>query len=143
MNSTRTYLIAGLMAACGLAVMLFWGLNSASLKVFSVSELLNTATPVPGNAAQKAETVQVYGRVVHTGNDAYFEITLADWEDPQQQLRVIMTGNHAGPKVHTLQPGQDVFLTGNLNPTKLFFEASELITACPSKYEAKRPSPQP
>ena len=131
MNHARSYLAAALLAACGLAVLLYWGLSTAGLKVFSVSEFLEKA------AFQ--EPVQIYGRVKQVEHIPPYRLLLADRDDPEKILscRPAGEGQFQGAQPG---PGQDVLASGRFHVQSGMFEVNELITSCPARYEAMRPA---
>lgn len=62
-----------------------------------------------------------------------FRLILADRDNPEQRMWVAVApaaGLQARP-----QAGQEVFVTGALNPVSGIFEARELITVCPARYQ--------
>lgn len=141
-NNSKTYLLAGFMAAAGLAILVYLGISGSNLKVYSTGEFLAavagrteaSAEALAGAPAEK-EAVQVYGRIKSVGNGSENIIQLEDWEDPEQVLQIY----HQGQNPARLKPGQDVFVTGTWRPAQAVLKATEIITTCPAKYEARRP----
>ena len=134
-HNSKFYLLAGFLAAAGLAILIYLGLSSASLKVYSVGELL--ALEATNTTVSEEELVQIYGRVGKMENGAPYVI-LQDWADPSQTIAI----DHAGVTLSGLKSGKDVFVTGTYKPEENSFTAEEIITTCPAKYETRRPEQQ-
>lgn len=132
-RNLKPYLLAGLLASAGLAILLYLGLTASSLKVYSVEELLSSLdTGVESPAAN--ETIQVYGRWLAGEAGSQDGIRLQDRENPLKILDI----HYRGQMPPGLKNGQDVFLSGTCDPVGPGINVTEIITACPAKYETKR-----
>src|SRR5687767_10581140 len=121
-------LVVALAAAVLLATALVYTSFNASSEAREPSDLL--AGDVTGSS-------QVYGRVVagsveRNGVDMTFE--LADRDDPSQAIPVDYTGQVPDP----FREGREVIVQGTFTDGKLIAEKDELITKCPSKFEAEQ-----
>ena len=132
-RNLKPYLLAGLLASAGLAILLYLGLTASSLKVYSVEELLSSLdTGVERPAANEA--IQVYGKWLAGEAGSQGGFRLQDRDNPLKTLGI----HYSGQMPPGLKNGQDVFLSGTCDPVGPAINVTEIITACPTKYETKR-----
>ncbi len=124
----RIRLVVALAAAVLLASALVYTSFNASSEARSPADLL--AGDVTGSS-------QVFGKVVagsieRDGTDMRFEI--ADREDASKVVPVDYTGQVPDP----FREGREVIVKGTYTDGVLVAEKDELITKCPSKFEAEQ-----
>ncbi len=132
-RNLKPYLLAGLLASAGLALLLYLGLTASSLKVYSVEGLV-LASETEAESPAANEVIQVYGRWLAGEARLQNSIRLQDRENPLKSLVL----HYSGQTPPGLKNGQDVFVTGTYDPVGPGLNATEIIAACPAKYETKR-----
>ncbi|MGE4552036.1 MAG: cytochrome c maturation protein CcmE [Desulfovibrionaceae bacterium] len=127
-NSKAVYIAALALLLAGLGYLVASGLSQGSTPTLTVAQTMALA---PG----EAHKVRLYGKVAEAGierGDLGVRFLVHDEGDPARGLPVDFTG--AVPD--TFAPGVEVILKGSLDGG--VFEAVQMTTKCPSKYEEKR-----
>jgi len=128
-NQKWVYLAAVLLVGAGVGYLLFSGLSQNSVYFLNVSEAL--AMP-----AEKLAQTRLFGSVageniVPDPASLGVSFTAQDKDDPAKTIRV----HYRGAVPDTFKAGVEVIVEGTFNPQTREFEASTLLTKCPSKYE--------
>jgi len=128
-NQKGVYLVAALLVAAGVGYLLFSGLSQNSVYFLNVSEAL--AMP-----ADKLSQARLFGSVserdvVRDPQSLGVSFYVLDKDDASKSIRVIFRG--AVPD--TFKPGVEVILEGVFDARTRHFQATTLLTKCPSKYE--------
>jgi cytochrome c-type biogenesis protein CcmE len=128
-NQKWVYLAAVLLVAAGVGYLVFSGLSQNSVYFLNVSEAL--AMP-----AEKVGQARLFGTVspadiVRDPAAMGVAFHVLDKDDPTKSIRV----NYRGTVPDTFKPGVEVILEGAFKADASQFEATTLLTKCPSKYE--------
>lgn len=128
-NQKGVYLVAALLVAAGVGYLLFSGLSQNSVYFLNVSEAL--AMP-----ADKLSQARLFGsvserNVVRDPQSLGVSFYVLDKDDVSKSIRVTFRG--AVPD--TFKPGVEVILEGAFDARTREFQATTLLTKCPSKYE--------
>lgn len=128
-NQKWVYLAAVLLVATGVGYLVFSGLSQNSVYFLNVSEAL--AMP-----AEKLSQARLFGTVAAEGivrDPASMGVAfnVQDKDDPSKSIRV----NYRGSVPDTFKEGVEVILEGSFKEGTRQFEATTLLTKCPSKYE--------
>lgn len=128
-NQKWVYLAAILLVGAGVGYLLFSGLSQNSVYFLNVSEAL--AMP-----AEKLTQARLFGTVAENGierdpSSLGVSFFAQDPEQPDKAIRVHFTG--AVPD--TFKAGVEVILEGSFTADTRVFEATTMMTKCPSKYE--------
>lgn len=128
-NQKWVYLSAALLVFSGVGFLLYSGLSQNSVYFLNVAEAL--AMP-----ADKLAQARLFGTVAEDGivrdpQALGVDFNVLDTNSPDQAIRVRFRG--AVPD--TFKPGIEVILEGTFRAETREFEASTLMTKCPSKYE--------
>ena len=128
-NQKWVYLAAILLVGTGVGYLLFSGLSQNSVYFLNVSEAL--AMP-----AEKLTQARLFGTVADNGierdpSSLGVSFFAQDSEQPDKTIRVHFTG--AVPD--TFKAGVEVILEGSFTADTRVFEATTMMTKCPSKYE--------
>jgi cytochrome c-type biogenesis protein CcmE len=128
-NQKWTYLAAVALVAAGVGYLIFSGLSQNSVYFLNVSEAL--AMP-----AEKLTQARLFGmvaaeNVVRDPSALGVAFDVQDKDDPSKSIRV----NYRGAVPDTFKPGVEVILEGSFRDGPGTFEATTLLTKCPSKYE--------
>ncbi|EPR42798.1 CcmE/CycJ protein [Desulfovibrio sp. X2] len=130
-SSKGIYIAAGLLFLAGFGYLLFSGLSSNSVYFVNVSEAL--AVQAKGDLKQARLFGVVEPQDLSTKNGGLGAVfTLADKDDASKTIRVDYTG--AVPD--TFKPGVEVIVEGRMG--RQAFDATTLMTKCPSKYKKMR-----
>jgi cytochrome c-type biogenesis protein CcmE len=128
-NQKWVYLAAVLLVATGVGYLVFSGLSQNSVYFLNVSEAL--AMP-----AEKLSQARLFGTVAAEGiardpSSMGVAFNVQDKDDPSKSIRV----NYRGSVPDTFKEGVEVILEGSFKDGARQFEATTLLTKCPSKYE--------
>lgn len=128
-NQKWVYLAAVLLVASGVGYLIFSGLSQNSVYFLNVSEAL--AMP-----AGELSQARLFGTVSPEDIDRDpsalgVAFNVLDKNDPTQSIRV----NYRGAVPDTFKPGVEVILEGTFKAGPPRFEATTLLTKCPSKYQ--------
>lgn len=128
-NQKWVYLAAVLLVGAGIGYLVFSGLSQNSVYFLNVGEAL--AMP-----AEKLSQARLFGsvsadNVVPDPAGMGVSFTALDKDDPSKAIRV----HYRGAVPDTFKPGVEVIMEGAFDPQSREFEASTLLTKCPSKYE--------
>lgn len=128
-NQKWIYLVAVLLLGTGVGYLLFSGLSQNSVYFLNVSEAL--AMP-----SEKLSQARLFGTVsekdlVRDPSSMGVTFLALDKDDPAKSIRV----HYRGAVPDTFKPGVEVILEGSFSASTREFEASTLLTKCPSKYE--------
>jgi cytochrome c-type biogenesis protein CcmE len=128
-NQKWVYLAAVLLVAAGVGYLVFSGLSQNSVYFLNVAEAL--AMP-----AEKVGQARLFGTVsadeiVPDPAAMGVDFTVLDKDDPTKSIRV----KYRGTVPDTFKPGVEVILEGSFKSGASHFEATTLLTKCPSKYE--------
>ncbi|GAB6113514.1 cytochrome c maturation protein CcmE [Desulfomicrobium escambiense] len=128
-NQKWVYLAAVLLVATGVGYLIFSGLSQNSVYFLNVSEAL--AMP-----AEKLTQARLFGNVaaediVRDPASMGVDFTVQDKDDPTKTIRV----TYRGTVPDTFKAGVEVILEGRFKAGAKQFEATTLLTKCPSKYE--------
>lgn len=128
-NQKWVYLAAVLLVATGVGYLVFSGLSQNSVYFLNVSEAL--AMP-----AEKLTQARLFGTVapediVRDPSSMGVAFNVQDKDDPSKSIRV----NYRGSVPDTFKEGVEVILEGSFKDGPRQFEATTLLTKCPSKYE--------
>ena len=128
-NQKWVYLAAVLLVGAGVGYLLFSGLSQNSVYFLNVSEAL--AMP-----AEKLTQARLFGSVsekdlAHDPSSMGVSFFVLDKDDPAQAIRV----HYKGAVPDTFKVGVEVILEGSFEPRTRVFEATSLLTKCPSEYE--------
>lgn len=130
---SKTFLTLVLISTLGLVVLLVIGTQSATSTVFLPSELAMLGEN------QGRERIRVVGRVTGENLDYQVEPEMKlsfDISDPaggDKSIPVV----YRGLRPDMFEKGRDVIIDGRFSSGVL--QASQLMTQCPSKYEAPKP----
>lgn len=131
-NSKAVYILAALLLVGGLGFLVFSGLSKDSVYFLNVSEAL-AAGPEKLSAARLFGAVE--GSSIQRKDGALgVRFLLTDKDDPSTGISV----DYRGAVPDTFQPGVEVIVEGALSQDGRTFQASTLMTKCPSKYEKIR-----
>jgi len=125
------YLAALLLFRGGVGYLLFSGLSQDGVYFLNVSEALAME---PAKLAQ----CRLFGKVspddlTRTSDNLGVDFLLADKMHGEKTLRV----SYRGAVPETFKPDVEVIVEGGLDPATGVFQATSLVTKCPSKYEEK------
>ena len=128
-NQKWVYLAAVLLVATGVGYLIFSGLSQNSVYFLNVGEAL--AMP-----AEELDQARLFGTVSAEDIDRDpsalgVAFNVLDKEDPSKSIRV----NYRGAVPDTFKPGVEVILEGSFKSGPPRFEATTLLTKCPSKYQ--------
>lgn len=128
-NQKWVYMLAALLMGAGVGYLIISGLSQNSMYFLNVSEAL--AMP-----ADQLSQARLFGSVserelVRDPQDLGVDFYVLDTENPQEAIRVQFRG--AVPE--TFKPGVEVILEGSFVSGSRNFQATTLLTKCPSKYE--------
>lgn len=128
-NQKWVYVAAVLLVGAGVGYLVFSGLSQNSVYFLNVSEAL----VMP---AEKLAQARLFGSVSENGivRDAQslgVDFYVLDKDNPSDAIRVQFRG--AVPD--TFKPGVEVILEGSFVAGGKEFQATTLLTKCPSKYE--------
>lgn len=128
-NQKWVYLAAVLLVAAGVGYLVFSGLSQNTVYFLNVSEAL--AMP-----AEKLSQARLFGTVAADGivldpSSMGVAFNVQDKDDPSKSIRV----NYRGTVPDTFKAGVEVILEGSFKAGPGQFEATTLLTKCPSKYE--------
>jgi len=128
-NQKWVYLAAILLVGTGVGYLLFSGLSQNSMYFLNVSEAL--AMP-----AEKLTQARLFGTVAENGiehdpSSLGVSFFAQDSADPSQAIRV----HFRGAVPDTFKAGVEVILEGSFTADTRVFEATTMMTKCPSKYE--------
>ncbi len=128
-NQKWVYLAAVLLVGAGVGYLLFSGLSQNSVYFLNVSEAL--AMP-----ADKLSQARLFGNVsaenIERDPSAMgVSFIVLDKDDPSKSIPV----RYRGAVPDTFKPGVEVILEGSFAAETRVFEATTLLTKCPSKYE--------
>lgn len=128
-TSCGTYLIAFVFLILGVILLIAFGLRGSGAYFVTVAEALHLNENKPVN-------MKIFGMVAPEGSaplpdGAGVVFSLADLENPAASIRVRFVG--VVPPL--FKPGAEVIARGAYDPQRSSFNAEELITKCPSKYE--------
>ena len=128
-NQKWVYLAAVLLVGAGVGYLLFSGLSQNSVYFLNVSEAL--AMP-----AEKLTQARLFGSVsekdlVRDPSAMGVSFFVQDKDNPAQAIRV----HYKGAVPDTFKVGVEVILEGSFAADTRVFEATSLLTKCPSKYE--------
>lgn len=128
-NQKWVYLAAVLLVGAGVGYLIFSGLSQNSVYFLNVSEAL--AMP-----AEKLAQARLFGTVsadglVHDPSAMGVDFNVLDKDDPSKSIRV----TYRGAVPDTFKAGVEVILEGSFKAGARQFEATTLLTKCPSKYE--------
>ena len=128
-NQKWVYLAAVLLVAAGVGYLVFSGLSQNTVYFLNVSEAL--AMP-----AEKLSQARLFGTVAADGivldpSSMGVAFNVQDKDDPSKSIRV----NYRGTVPDTFKAGVEVILEGAFKPGANQFEATTLLTKCPSTYE--------
>jgi len=128
-NQKWVYLAAVLLVGAGVGYLLFSGLSQNSVYFLNVSEAL--AMP-----AEKLTQARLFGSVSEKDlerdpSSMGVSFFVQDKDDPAQAIRV----HYKGAVPDTFKVGVEVILEGSFEAQTRVFEATSLLTKCPSKYE--------
>lgn len=123
------YIFAFLLVGAGVGYLLLSGLSQNSVYFLNISEALAMPT-------DQLSQARLFGSVsgediVHDPSALGVSFTARDKDDPTKALRI----HYRGAVPDTFKPGVEVIVEGAFNPTTREFEATTLLTKCPSKYE--------
>jgi cytochrome c-type biogenesis protein CcmE len=126
------YLVAFLLLAGGLAYLVAGGLKQNSVYFLNVSEALARDLGSVGQA-------RLFGKVQAEGLSRSDErlgvaFNLADKENPDKTLRI----HYGGAVPDSFKPGVEVIVEGRMASGGKHFQADNLMTKCPSKYEKRK-----
>lgn len=134
MSSTQksqkwVYVVALLLVGAGVGYLVLSGLSQNSVYFLNVSEAL--AMP-----EDKLTQARLFGSVCEQDIVRDFSalgvaFTVQDKDNADQTMRV----EYSGAVPDTFKPGVEVILEGRFNAQARVFEATTLLTKCPSKYE--------
>ncbi|NLY40997.1 MAG: cytochrome c maturation protein CcmE [Desulfovibrionales bacterium] len=134
MSSTQksqkwVYVVALLLVGAGVGYLVLSGLSQNSVYFLNVSEAL--AMP-----EDKLTQARLFGSVceqdiVRDPSALGVAFTVQDKDNADQTMRV----EYRGAVPDTFKPGVEVILEGRFNAQARVFEATTLLTKCPSKYE--------
>ena len=128
-NQKWVYLAAALLVAGGVGFLLFSGLSQNSVYFLNVSEAL--AMPADKLAQARLFGTVAENDIVRDPQSLGVDFDVLDTTNPGQAIRVRFRG--AVPD--TFKPGIEVILEGTYRAETKEFEATTLMTKCPSKYE--------
>lgn len=128
-NQKLVYLAAIVLVGAGVGYLLFSGLSQNSVYFLNVSEAL--AMP-----AEKLTQARLFGTVAENGiehdpSSLGVSFYAQDSADPSQTIRV----HFRGAVPDTFKAGVEVILEGSFTADTRVFEATTMMTKCPSKYE--------
>jgi len=128
-NQKWVYLVAVLLVGAGVGYLVFSGLSQNSVYFLNVSEAL--AMP-----AEKLSQASLFGMVAekdieHDPSAMGVSFYALDKDDPGKAIRV----HYRGAVPDTFKAGVEVILEGSFTADTRVFEATTLLTKCPSKYE--------
>jgi cytochrome c-type biogenesis protein CcmE len=128
-NQKWVYLAAILLVGTGVGYLLFSGLSQNSVYFLNVSEAL--AMP-----AEKLAQARLFGTVADNGierdpSSLGVSFFAQDSEEPAKTIRV----HFRGAVPDTFKAGVEVILEGSFTADTRVFEATTMMTKCPSKYE--------
>ena len=128
-NQKWVYLAAVLLVGAGVGYLLFSGLSQNSVYFLNVSEAL--AMP-----AEKLRQARLFGMVSeenieHDPSSLGVAFFVQDKDDPSKVIHV----RYRGAVPDTFKAGVEVILEGSFKAEAKEFEATTLLTKCPSKYE--------
>ncbi|GAB1410729.1 cytochrome c maturation protein CcmE [Desulfovibrionales bacterium] len=123
------YVVALLLVGAGVGYLVLSGLSQNSVYFLNVSEALALPT-------DKLNQARLFGSVcendmVRDPSALGVDFTIQDKDDAAQTMRV----RYRGAVPDTFKPGVEVILEGRFNVQARVFEATTLLTKCPSKYE--------
>lgn len=127
-NPKAVYIAALLLLLAGLSYLVGTGLSQGSTPTLTVVQTLALA---PGEGGK----VRLYGKVAEAGierGDLGVRFRVHDEGDPTRELLVSFTGQVPD----TFKSGVEVILKGSLEHG--MFQAVQMTTKCPSKYQEKR-----
>jgi len=128
-NQKWVYLAAILLVATGVGYLIFSGLSKNSVYFLNVGEAL--AMP-PGELSQARLFGTVSAEDIDRDPSALgVAFHVLDKDDPSKSIRV----NYRGAVPDTFKPGVEVILEGSYTSGPPRFEATTLLTKCPSKYQ--------
>ncbi|WP_027184867.1 cytochrome c maturation protein CcmE [Desulfovibrio inopinatus] len=128
-KNSSVYLVAAILFLGGLGYLIFTGLGENSVYFLNVSEAL-ALEPGKLNQARLFGTVSP-DRIESAEGNLGVTFSLADKVDAGKSIRV----EYAGVVPDTFKPGVEVIVEGAYKPTAGIFNASTLMTKCPSKYK--------
>ncbi len=118
-------IVAVLVAALGIAILMYRAVNSTAKKVVTVAEIAKGESRQ--NIRLGARVAE--GEITFTSSpENLVSFSVRDIQLPNIQISV----SYKGLMPDTLKVGRDVILEGDFDGTK--FAASQLMTQCPSKY---------
>ena len=120
----KRFFIAALIVAAAVGALIYVGVRGSSVYYMTLSEMKARGDTVYGDKIRLGATV-VDGSI-QSGADGVTRFTVTDGANT---LPVSYGGSLPG----TFEDGADVVLQGKLTPSGTF-EASSLLTKCPSKY---------
>ena len=128
-NPRRTRLLVGLAVVVVAAGALLWlALGRGTVYYYSVAELRSL-----GSAQHVRVSGELEGGSLVSGAPAAHTFTIYDRDDPAAKLTIVLDG--ALPDAFKDQAGAEVVAEGDYDGSGTFL-AGNLITKCPSKYEA-------
>ncbi len=128
-NNRTVFAVALLLFLGGLGYLVFSGVSSDSVYFLNVSEALSME-PDKLDQARLFGTVAAEG--IEPGKDALgVAFNLADKMHPGSSLRV----QYRGAVPDTFKAGAEVIVEGRFSKPGQVFDATTLITKCPSKYK--------
>ncbi len=131
-NSKAVYVLAALFLLGGLGWLVFSGLSKDSVYFLNVTEALAAG---PEKLASARLFGAVEGSSIQRGSGVLgVRFLLTDKDDPSTGISV----EYAGAVPDTFKPGVEVIVEGGLSKDGHTFQASTLMTKCPSKYEKIR-----
>jgi cytochrome c-type biogenesis protein CcmE len=129
MRKSRRFLIGGILIAAAIAFLVFMGLRSAATYYYKINEVLAQGSSLAG------KTIRVEGEVapdvVREVGSLHFSLF-----DPAVQNATLQVV-YQGPVPDTFQVGRNIVAEGKYDPGGVF-EATSIITKCPSKYQSEK-----
>ena len=128
-TSRATYLIAFAFLALGVAFLIAFGLRGSGAYFVTVDKAMQIS-------ANQPISMKLFGVVTPEGgaplpNGSAIAFSLAALKNPAASITV----HFSGVVPPLFKPGAEIIARGVYDPTARVFNAEELITKCPSKYE--------
>ncbi len=131
MLKKKRFILGGLIIVLALSYLGYTGFQSSATYYYTVTEFNALGDTVSG------ENVRVNGQVVDGSieqdiTERTLRFIIVDLEEEEDSLPIV----YQGIPPDSFQAGREVVIEGYLMPSGVF-KASNVLTKCPSKYEAE------
>lgn len=133
----RKFVIMGLLIALGIGYVIYAGMQSSAVYYLTVDEFLKQQA-TPGSDGVRIAGIVASGSIQRQPAANEIRFTLQG-----TAVNTVLAVNYKGLIPNMFKDGSSVVIEGKYQPAAKVFQAVNLMTSCPSKYEAKISTPVP